>query len=189
MKMHNQVLAIALLALSAAAGCGGKKAKPKAPDTTVEAPAKKEEQKPAEQLTNNDLVSPAVAVSSDIAAACKITTRAQPSDVNPNFDYDKDDLLPEDRAVLEKVATCLTSGPLKGRAVQLVGRADPRGTEEYNLGLGSKRASTVGQYLGRLGVPGPQLGQTTRGAIDATGTDEDSWKKDRRVDIVLTPQT
>ena len=67
----------------------------------------------------------------------------------------------------------------------LIGRADPRGTEEYNLGLGSRRAASVSQYLARLGVGQPQLGVTTRGAIDATGTDESGWRQDRRVDIQL----
>jgi peptidoglycan-associated lipoprotein len=77
------------------------------------------------------------------------------------------------------------TGALKGKAVSLVGRADPRGTEEYNLGLGSRRASSVSTYLERLGVGQPQLAVTTRGALDATGTDESGWQKDRRVDIML----
>jgi peptidoglycan-associated lipoprotein len=191
MKTHNHVLAIALLALTTGVGCGGKKAsKPKAPEVKTQTPeAKKEDPKPPEQISSDQLVSPAVAVSSDIAQACSIAVPTKQPDLNPNFDYDKEDLMAEDRAVLEKIATCLTSGPLKGRSVQLVGRADPRGTDEYNLGLGSKRANSVNQYLGRLGVPPPQMGQTTRGALDATGTDEDGWRKDRRVDILLNPST
>jgi outer membrane protein OmpA-like peptidoglycan-associated protein len=87
--------------------------------------------------------------------------------------------------VLDQIATCLISGALKGRAVDLIGRADPRGTEEYNLGLGSRRAGTVSSYLGRLGVGQPQMMVTTRGALDATGTDDASYAKDRRVDIQL----
>jgi len=87
--------------------------------------------------------------------------------------------------VLDQLATCLTTGALKGKAVSLIGRADPRGTEEYNLGLGSRRASSVSSYLVHLGVGQPQLAVTTRGALDATGTDEAGWAKDRRVDIQL----
>ena len=102
-----------------------------------------------------------------------------------SFDYDKDELAPEDRAVLDQLAQCLMTGALKGKAVALVGRADPRGTEEYNMGLGSRRSGTVSQYLARLGVGEPQLQATTRGALDATGVDEASWQKDRRVDISL----
>jgi peptidoglycan-associated lipoprotein len=88
--------------------------------------------------------------------------------------------------VLDQLATCMTTGKLKGKSVSLIGRADPRGTEEYNLGLGSRRAASVGQYLERLGVGAPQLAVTTRGALDATGTDESTWKQDRRVDVQLT---
>ena len=62
---------------------------------------------------------------------------------------------------------------------------DPRGTEEYNLGLGSRRAANVGTYLERLGVGQPQLAVTTRGSLDAAGTDESGWSKDRRVDVQL----
>jgi peptidoglycan-associated lipoprotein len=79
----------------------------------------------------------------------------------------------------------MTTGKLTGKAVSLIGRADPRGTEEYNLGLGSRRSSSVGKYLQNLGVGTPQLAVTTRGALDATGTDESSWKNDRRVDVQL----
>ena len=67
----------------------------------------------------------------------------------------------------------------------VIGRADPRGTEEYNLGLGSRRAESVSGYLTKLGVGQPQLAVTTRGALDATGTDEAGYAKDRRVDVQL----
>ena len=103
---------------------------------------------------------------------------------NPTFDYDKEELTPEDRSVLDQLATCMMTGALKGKQVSLIGRADPRGTEEYNLGLGSRRASSVSTYLEHLGVGQPQLAVTTRGALDASGTDEAGWQKDRRVDVL-----
>jgi peptidoglycan-associated lipoprotein len=86
---------------------------------------------------------------------------------------------------LQQVADCLTKGPLKGRSVKLVGRADPRGTDEYNLGLGSRRAESVRSYLTRLGVPAARLSPSTRGDLDASGTDETSYRRDRRVDLKL----
>lgn len=175
---------ILVLVLAAVAGCS--KDKPKAVKTTPdvarteEAPASA----PPAPIEKDTQVSPGLAVSGDIAEMCKIkstmTTKA-----NPQFDYDKDELTAEDRVVLDQLATCLTNGALKGKAVALIGRADPRGTEEYNLGLGSRRAASVSQYLGRLGVAEPQMSVTTRGALDATGTDEASWKTDRRVDVQL----
>ena len=127
--------------------------------------------------------SPNVYVSDDLAKQC--TLRMDNVQEAPKFDYDATSLEPADRDVLEKIATCVIKGPLKGRHLELVGRADPRGTEEYNMGLGSRRAGTVREFLQRLGVMQRQLAQTTRGSLDANGTDEGSWKQDRRVDITL----
>jgi peptidoglycan-associated lipoprotein len=124
-----------------------------------------------------------VAVASDLARQCSLHFDSTPQ--APKFDFDRFELLPEDRDVLDHVAACLTTGPLQGHAVQLVGRADPRGTEEYNLGLGTQRASSVRAYLQRLGVAVRQLSETTRGALDAAGTDEAGWLVDRRVDLQL----
>jgi peptidoglycan-associated lipoprotein len=137
-------------------------------------------------VTNDAPVSDTLAMSGDLVKLCGI--KAAPSAAAPKFDYDQDNLTVDDRNVLEQLATCMTSGPLKGKGVTLIGRADPRGTEEYNLGLGSRRAGTVSSYLGRLGVAQPQMAVTTRGALDATGTDEATYAADRRVDIQLQPK-
>lgn len=127
-------------------------------------------------------VSPNVNISGDILTACKIVFQSSPD--APKFDTDKDELLPEDMQVLDQVAVCLTTGPLKGRAVQLVGRADSRGTEQYNLALGGHRAHQVDDYLHKKGVTS-SVSETSRGALDATGHDEATMKTDRRVDLVL----
>jgi outer membrane protein OmpA-like peptidoglycan-associated protein len=171
------------LVLVAAIGCS--KGKAKTAKTTPDDPNPTAVEKPSvtpDKVTKDEVVSPGLAISSDILKACGI---AVTKNATPKFDYDQDELTEDDRTVLGQIATCLTTGPLKGKAVALIGRADPRGTEEYNLGLGSRRSHSVSQYLGRLGVKEAQLGVTTRGAIDATGTDEAGWKEDRRVDIQL----
>jgi outer membrane protein OmpA-like peptidoglycan-associated protein len=85
--------------------------------------------------------------------------------------------------VLAKVAECLTAGQLKGKSVKLIGRADARGTTEYNMALGARRANAVLKYLGNLGVPAAQLSETSRGELDATGAGEEGYRRDRRVDI------
>ncbi|HEY3803919.1 MAG TPA: OmpA family protein [Kofleriaceae bacterium] len=128
-------------------------------------------------------VSPSLSVSQELARACALDFNATPK--TPKFGFDRFQLLPADRNVLDQVATCITTGPLRGRALKLVGRADPRGTEEYNLGLGTRRASSVRDYLEHLGVADQQLTETTRGALDATGTDDAGWAVDRRVDLEL----
>jgi peptidoglycan-associated lipoprotein len=127
--------------------------------------------------------SPNLAVANDLSRQCALHfgNRQQA----PKFDFDQFQLLPEDRDVLDQVATCVTSGPLKGKRLQLVGRADPRGTDEYNLALGDRRAHTVVDYLKHLGVNTGLVATTTRGELDAHGHDEDSWRIDRRVDVQL----
>ncbi len=168
----------------AALGCSHDKAKTMktTPDPTGPTTATNTPPKPAPVVTADTQVSSGLAVSGDIAAACGIKTSGKPA---PNFDYDKEELSPEDKAILDQIATCLITGALKGKEIALIGRADPRGTEEYNLGLGSRRAQSVSSYLVRLGVGAGQLAVTTRGALEATGTDEIGYAKDRRVDLQL----
>ena len=129
------------------------------------------------------VASPNIAVSDDLAQKCKLSFENVTA--APKFQYDDVQLVQQDRDVLDRVATCLTTGPLKGKKVTLVGRADPRGTEEYNLGLGTRRAHTVGTYLEHLGVAPQQLAESTRGSTQAQGNDEAGWRTDRRVDLDL----
>jgi peptidoglycan-associated lipoprotein len=126
-----------------------------------------------------------VVVADDLLKACKI--QLSNAEHAPKFDFDDADLLPEDRDVLEQIARCVTTGPLKGRALNLVGRCDPRGEVEYNMVLGDYRAESVSDYLARLGVDPAAMARTTRGDLDAEGKDEDGWQRDRRVDISLQP--
>ena len=96
------------------------------------------------------------------------------------FDFNESALTTEATAVLARDAECLKK---VGRPAQLIGHTDPRGTQEYNLALSERRAQSVRDHLGRLGVEGTQLTVLPRGALDAKGTDEPSWAQDRRVDF------
>lgn len=53
---------------------------------------------------------------------------------------------------LNDVTACFTTGPMKGHSMKLVGRADPRGTPEYNMTLGQARGDSVQKYLVERGV-------------------------------------
>ncbi len=128
-------------------------------------------------------VKPTINLAGDILAVCKITL--DNPEKAPKFDLDSAAVSPEERDILGKLATCLTTGPLKGRKVQLVGRADARGEVNYNMALGAGRAKSVSSYLTNLGVEAARLNETSRGELDATGTDDDSYRHDRRVDINL----
>jgi peptidoglycan-associated lipoprotein len=124
-----------------------------------------------------------VRLDDQLAKLCNVTFGN--IDRAPKFDYDEAALLPQDRDVLEQVAKCVTTGPLKGRKLALVGRADPRGETEYNMVLGDHRADAVHIYLARLGVGEGAMSKTSRGELDAEGKDDETWSRDRRVDIAL----
>lgn len=159
----------ATLAAFSVVGCGGDKPPAKAPEVTTTSETPKEHAKRP------------VNVSDEIRGACGLP---EPKEA-PKFDFDNADIGPEDRAVLDQLAKCLTEGPLKGKGVVIIGRADPRGESEYNLALGAHRSGSVKKYLAGLGVGDAQMMQTSRGELDATGTDEESYRLDRRVDIEL----
>lgn len=178
MKNLVSAIAIALVACTSIACGDDPKPPPKVPAPPVDtAPPPTTTSAP---VTSDKM---AVNVDNDIIKACNL--KFENIEDAPKFDYDSESLTPGEKSVLEAIAKCLTTGPLKGRAVDLVGRADPRGETEYNMTLGAKRARSVHQFLGGLGVAGDKLHDTSRGELDATGTDEVGWRKDRRVDVRL----
>jgi len=98
------------------------------------------------------------------------------------FDFNEYALSTEATSSIDKDAECIkqTGGT---KPVLLTGRTDPRGTEEYNLALSDHRATSVKDRFVRMGVEGGRLRTVARGELDATGTDETGWAKDRRVDV------
>jgi len=74
---------------------------------------------------------------------------------------------------------------MKGRKLSIVGHADPRGTDEYNMKLGESRADSVEKYLEREGVGSEFMTTESKGKREATGVDESGWAYDRRVEIKL----
>jgi len=107
------------------------------------------------------------------------------SELEAHFAYDSAHLSGRDASVVDQLATCLRQGPLAGRHVRLVGRADSRGDGEYNLVLGGNRADAIQKALTDRRVAVSQLSTTSRGALDARGVDESGWQLDRRVDVLL----
>ena len=128
------------------------------------------------------VTSPSVHVSEEIARMCALPQIG----ATASFDYDSAAIGDRDKDLLSAVAQCLAEGPLKGRRVSLVGRADPRGEDEYNMALGGSRADSVRRFMTGLGVEDKRMSATSRGELDAAGNDEATWTKDRRVDIELT---
>jgi peptidoglycan-associated lipoprotein len=100
------------------------------------------------------------------------------------FDFDSYSVKPEYQSLLQSHANYLKSHPQRHILIQ--GNTDERGTSEYNLALGQKRAEAVKQGLETLGVQDSQIEAVSLGKEKplATGHDEASWAQNRRADIV-----
>jgi peptidoglycan-associated lipoprotein len=125
-----------------------------------------------------------VTMSDDLRRVCGI----EDTGAAPKFDFDSALLSVTDRTELDQLSKCMTTGPLKGKDIELVGRADPRGEAEYNMNLGATRANAVQYYMAQLGIARSRFVTTSRGALDAQGHDEPTWAADRRVDLRLAGQ-
>ena len=101
------------------------------------------------------------------------------------FDFDKYDLRSGDREILKRNADQLVENP--DATIRIEGHCDERGTVEYNLALGEKRARAAMQFLVDMGVDPSRLSIVSYGEekpLDP-GHDERAWAKNRRVEFVL----
>jgi peptidoglycan-associated lipoprotein len=166
-----------LLAVVSASACGGEQPPPATPEPPP--PATQKAQAASVPVKDDDGSHSEVNIAPDIRKLCGIT------ESEALFDFDSSKVRKGDHPVLEKLVQCFTTGPLAGKTMRLVGHADPRGDDEYNVALGGRRSSNIKTYLVGLGLKDAQGETTSRGEMDAVGTDDASWGKDRRVDIVL----
>lgn len=170
-------LPAAAIALSLVA-CGGAKpteAKSPAPRSPIEPLGRTN----AQPSAPNTPTATNVAISEDILRACNIP------DADAYFAFDSSRLTAFDHGPLDQLAICFTRGPMAGRHLSLVGHADPRGADDYNMTLGQSRADAAASYLVVGGLHASQASTTSRGAMDATGRNETGWAHDRRVDVYL----
>ncbi len=96
------------------------------------------------------------------------------------FDYDKSDINPSDIAVLEIHAQLLNRNT--GKSVVIEGHCDERGTREYNLALGERRANAIKSFLTAAGVSASQIESVSYGEErpENPGHDDSAWSKNRR---------
>lgn len=103
------------------------------------------------------------------------------------FDFDRSEIKPEFAGIITTNARNLTEHP--NLKVKLEGNTDERGTREYNIGLGERRAQAVRRALMLQGVAESQLNTVSFGAERPAveGDDESAWAKNRRVELVYLP--
>ncbi len=102
-----------------------------------------------------------------------------------HFDFDKYNIKDEDKPTLRRVADWMLQNPNVRLIIE--GHCDERGTNEYNLGLGDRRATSTKDYLVSLGVPESRLQTVSYGEERPLCTEhnEDCWAKNRRAHFVV----
>ena len=177
--MRKWIITAALLALIA--GCSSTPEK-------SETPA--EEQKAAPAATSSGATTSGTTTSGITGTATGLPTlHKDPTNIlakqrSVYFDYDQFVIKDEFRPMLEAHAKYLAAN--KGLKITIQGNTDERGTREYNIALGQKRADTVKKTLLILGVSETQIETVSFGKEKPRreGHDETSWAENRRADIV-----
>jgi peptidoglycan-associated lipoprotein len=101
------------------------------------------------------------------------------------FDFDKSDIRPDAAATLDRKIPWLTANP--GMRIRIEGNADERGSDEYNLALGQRRAASAKKYLVEHGIDAGRFDLVSYGEERPVCTDhnEDCWQRNRRDDFVI----
>ncbi len=104
---------------------------------------------------------------------------------NIHFDFDKSELKPEARAILVKKAEWLRNN--EDFSVRIEGHCDERGTNEYNLALGERRANAAWKFLNALGISGNRMTTISYGEERPADPrhNEEAWSKNRRDEFKL----
>ena len=99
------------------------------------------------------------------------------------FDYDRDVLRDDARAILDAKVPILLANP--GVSVGIIGHTDERGTAEYNLALGQRRAAQVKRYLTSRGIPDSRFSAQSLGDSEPAvqGDDESAYQQNRRAEF------
>lgn len=176
-------LAFAFAAVLLVSACGGKKQPEPAP---APAPAPAPTPSPANTLPPPAPVQPQPTVDPN-AEAARITAAVLTEVKNMvHFDYDASSIRAEDRGILDTKAAILNAN--SALRLRISGHADDRGSDEYNLALGNRRAAAVKTYLANKGIDGSRLEVISYGEERpiANGQDETSWFQNRRAEFEVT---
>jgi peptidoglycan-associated lipoprotein len=189
MKQRRTVVAVAMVALMMVSACSKKKppvARPPMPPPPPAAASGSKPPGPPEPVREAVPV-PAEPIASDSLSSTDIDTLNKNSPFQPVFfAYDQDDIDAAGQQALNNNAELMKKYPTW--IVTIEGHADERGTAEYNLALGERRALAARNYLVSLGIPADRLRTVSYGKEFPfePGHDEGSWSKNRRAHFVVT---
>ncbi len=184
------LIPMTLIALMVAAGCrGGTKPVETAPpeptkQEAVEAPAP---EPPVKEVTEPFPSEPKVEGTEQPIEERVAELNRQGVLETVYFEFDSSELSPEAAAKLKQNADWIEGNP--DYTIQIQGHCDERGTIEYNLALGERRANAVKDYLVSLGVDGGRLRTVTYGEEKPAdpGHTEAAWAKNRRAEFLIEP--
>jgi peptidoglycan-associated lipoprotein len=163
------------------AGCGGDPAPPPPPPppATTQAPPPS---RPVTQASNN---AADAARQREAALAQMRATLAEMI----FFDYDRAEIRADSRAILDRKARVLRDEP--SVRIRISGHADERGSTEYNLALGSRRAEMVRGYLTGVGIQAARIEIVSFGEGQPLerGSSESAWSRNRRAEFAVTAGT
>jgi peptidoglycan-associated lipoprotein len=141
----------------------------------------------ASTSASNTASSSAASSSASAAAAAEKTPAEKLAQVGDtvNFDFDSAELTVSARSTLNRQAAFLSVNP--DLMIVIEGHADERGTREYNLALGERRATAVRDYLVAKGINSARVRTVSYGKERpaVSGSDEAAWAKNRRAATVL----
>ena len=178
---------IVALAATLVVGCGPKKEPPVEPPPPVEAKPEMAEEvtPPVQPPTEEDDVDLVDMEITEINKELANLARDGVIVLDVYFDYDKYELKPDARTGLQKNAAFMRANPKLVFALE--GHCDERGTNEYNLALGERRANAARDYLTSLGVAGGSMRTVSYGEErpDCTEHHEGCWSRNRRAHFVV----
>ena len=186
MQMRRVAAVLAIVAMTGAA-CAKKK--PPVAKPTTPPPAGSSTSRPAEPPTpvNEPQPVPAEPGTPDVLTSGDLDAISKNSPFQPLFfGYDQSEVSAEGQQVLNANAEIMKKYPTW--VITIEGHADERGTAEYNLALGERRALAARNYLVSLGIPADRLRTVSYGKefpFDP-GHDEAAWAKNRRAHFVVT---
>lgn len=184
-------LTLGAFVLAAAAACGGQPAPPPVP--TVDSAAIRDSIARAEasRRAREDSIARARAEAErlaaerrradSLAAITRETERVRGMVTQMiNFDFDKSNIRPGDAATLDRKIAILQANP--GLTITITGHADERGSDEYNIALGNRRALAAKEYLVNRGIANTRITTASRGEEQPLNSmsNEEAWAQNRR---------
>ena len=186
--MRTILAAVPLFALGLTAGCAHQQSQARTANATPaappSAPAVAQSTPAASNSCSRDLDCAANEICLDNRCQDVASHLSACTSVRVHFGLNDSDITTADRSDLDRAARCMKAD--RGLHIAIQGNADERGTEEYNLSLGDRRAHAVAGYLRSLGASESQLQTVSYGEERplCAEHDEACWAQNRRADLV-----